>query len=189
MMAGDGRPRHRRLSDDERMLWREVTRSIAPLKRRRVKDEKIEHESAPQRATLPKAKPAPVTRAPAVQAPKPAPGLAPLERRQKKRLARGTDVIDARIDLHGLTQSEAHAALLHFLRRSQNQGAKYALVITGKGRLNAGDMSREVGVLKRQVPHWLRLPEFRAYVVGFEDAHVAHGGEGALYVRVRRARA
>ncbi len=63
------------------------------------------------------------------------------------------------------------------------------LVITGKGRFKPGDISREVGVLKRQVPQWLRLPEFRVYVTGFEDAHIAHGGEGALYVRVRRVRA
>jgi DNA-nicking Smr family endonuclease len=43
-------------------------------------------------------------------------------------------------------------------------------------------------VLRRQVPHWLKLPELRDYVIGFESAHIAHGGEGALYVRVRRAR-
>ena len=60
------------------------------------------------------------------------------------------------------------------------------LVITGKGARVEGE--RERGVLRRHVPQWLGLPEFRAYVVGFEDAHVAHGGEGALYVRLRRAR-
>jgi len=58
-------------------------------------------------------------------------------------------------------------------------------VITGKGARAA---EGERGVLKRQVPHWLGLPEFRALVIGFEDAHSAHGGAGALYVRVRRAR-
>lgn len=57
-------------------------------------------------------------------------------------------------------------------------------MITGKGA--SGDSER--GVLRRQVPHWLGLPEFRAYVVGFDQAHLGHGGEGALYVRVRRAR-
>jgi DNA-nicking Smr family endonuclease len=56
------------------------------------------------------------------------------------------------------------------------------LVITGKGGRSDGAR----GVLRRQVPQWLGLPEFRAYVVGFEDAHVAHGGEGALYVRIRK---
>jgi DNA-nicking Smr family endonuclease len=101
----------------------------------------------------------------------------------KQRVARGKDAIDGRLDLHGLTQSEAHAALLRFLRTASSRGARLVLVITGKGARAA---EGERGVLKRQVPHWLSLPEFRAFVVGFEDAHIAHGGGGALYVRVRR---
>jgi DNA-nicking Smr family endonuclease len=191
MTAEDGRPRRRRLSDDERTLWSRVTRTIPPLKRARLKTEPDDGDFAP-----PRTKPAPAKTPPkptikhatksAPPAPKPVPVLAPLDRRQKKRLARGTEPIDARIDLHGRTQAQAHVALLQFLRRAQGEGAKYVLVITGKGRMSANDGSREVGVLKRQVPQWLRLPEFRAYVIGFEDAHVGHGGEGALYVRVRR---
>jgi DNA-nicking Smr family endonuclease len=197
MVTDDGRTRRRRLSDDERTLWHRVTRSIAPLKRARIKVEPVDRETvAPGAPTPPKAKPPPparVTKSRPAEVAKPAPTPAPmpasLDRKQKKRLARGTEPIDARIDLHGLTQSEAHSALLHFLRRAQHREAKFVLVITGKGRFKPGDVSREVGVLKRQVPQWLRLPEFRAYVTGFEDAHIAHGGEGALYVRLRRARA
>ncbi len=60
--------------------------------------------------------------------------------------------------------------------------ARLVLVITGKGGRRAG----ESGVLKTQVPRWLSLPEFRPLVIGFEIAHAAHGGEGALYIRVRR---
>ena len=100
----------------------------------------------------------------------------------RQRVARGREAIDARFDLHGLTQSEAHAALLHFLRSASARGHRLALVITGKGRRNG-----EGGVLRRQVPQWLALPEFRSFVIGFEDAHIAHGGEGALYVRLRKA--
>ena len=74
--------------------------------------------------------------------------------------------------------------LLRFLHRAQTNGAKTVLVITGKG--GRSDSGR--GVLKRQVPMWLALPEFRALVVGFADAAIGHGGEGALYVRVRRVR-
>ncbi len=99
-----------------------------------------------------------------------------------RRVARGKEAIDARLDLHGLTQAQAHSALLRFLRNAHARDARLVLVITGKGR---GD---EPGVLKRQVPQWLGLPEFRSLVVGFEDARIAHGGEGALYVRLRRAR-
>ena len=86
-----------------------------------------------------------------------------------------------------MTQSEAHAALFRFLRRAQANGARIALVVTGKGA-SRSDPARERGVLKRQVPLWLELPEFRPFVVGFEEAHVSHGGHGALYLRLRRAR-
>jgi DNA-nicking Smr family endonuclease len=110
--------------------------------------------------------------------------LQPLDRRMRQRVARGREQIDARIDLHGLTQSEAHAALARFVSSAAARGARLVLVITGKG--GRGDGER--GVLRRQVPHWLALPEFRDLVGGFEDAHVAHGGAGALYVRLRRRR-
>jgi DNA-nicking Smr family endonuclease len=92
--------------------------------------------------------------------------------------------VDARLDLHGRTQSQAHSALLRFLQKRQADGAKVVLVITGKG---SRDLAGEPGVLKRQVPLWLQLPEFRGYVLAVEDADVAHGGAGALYVRLRRA--
>ncbi len=113
-----------------------------------------------------------------------APAIGAIDRREKRRLARGLEAIDRRIDLHGKTQSEAHAALLAFLHRAQAEGARFVLVITGKGGL-AGSAGR--GVLKRQVPLWLRQAEFRGYVLAAEDAHRAHGGEGALYIRLRRS--
>jgi DNA-nicking Smr family endonuclease len=86
-----------------------------------------------------------------------------------------------------MTQSRAHAVLTRFLREAQAGGARFVLVITGKGGGAYGEQG-ERGVLKRQVPLWLTLPEFRALVLGFEPAHVSHGGEGALYVRLRRGR-
>ena len=95
--------------------------------------------------------------------------------------------IEDRLDLHGRTQAEANAELLRFLRGAQDRGVKFVLVITGKGG-RADDSSSDRGILKRQVPLWLRLPKFRPYVVSFEEAHARHGGEGALYVRVRRRR-
>jgi len=109
----------------------------------------------------------------------------------KQRVARGRDPIEARLDLHGMTQMQAHAELLRFLRRAQADGARTVLVVTGKGFRSRGgkhDADREPGVLRRQVPMWLALPEFRLLVVGFDDAHAGHGGQGALYVRLRRAR-
>lgn len=175
----------RRLSQEDRALWDGVTRSITPLRKRRNKSESSEEheEPAPARATV---KHATVSSAPAAVAKsKPAPSLAPLERRLKQKLKRGRAEIDARMDLHGHTQAEAYDRLHRFLQISQSKGASVVLVITGKGgRPGSG----ERGVLKRQVPLWLSLPEFRDYVIGFDVASVAHGGEGALYVRLRKRR-
>ena len=183
----------RKISDDERLLWREVTRSVAPLRRRRAKIERDTAELAVAEKPEPPRKRASVTKSAVpvrkVTPPPPTPPpLMPLERRLKQRLARGSQGIDARIDLHGRTQEQAHAALLRFVQKCQANDAKIVLVITGKGG-GAGDFASERGVLKRQVPLWLHLPEFRSYVLAVEEAHAAHGGTGALYVRLRRARA
>jgi DNA-nicking Smr family endonuclease len=189
----DTRRHRRRLSEDEHKLWHVVTRSIAPLKRKPSGPLRAEAPPAAGERVPPappprrRAEPAPKTISKPV-APKPALPVIGLDRRQKHRLARGTEPIDSRIDLHGKTQGEAHAALLGFLRHAQAQGARYVLVITGKGRVTGPGSYGEHGILKRQVPMWLRLPEFRAHVLAVEDAHASHGGEGALYVRLRRAR-
>lgn len=185
------RPRgRRRLTADEHALWKTVTRSIRPLRAGQRADDD-EAVAAPVAPAKPISKPAlakaakPAAR-PAKSAPPP---LAPLARRLKQRLARGSEPIDTRIDLHGLTQEQAHNALRRFLRNAQADGAKLVLVITGKGALGGGLAGSERGVLKRLVPQWLQSPELRPCVVGFEAAHVTHGGEGALYVRLRRRRA
>jgi DNA-nicking Smr family endonuclease len=116
-----------------------------------------------------------------------APSPVSLTRRERSQLSRGRKDIDARIDLHGMTQARAHRALLRFLQAASSDGLTFVLVITGKGR--ADDPGSERGVLRRQVPRWFDLPEFRSLVAGFDEAHVGHGGQGALYVRLRRARA
>jgi DNA-nicking Smr family endonuclease len=180
-MARDGNGR-RVLSDDERVLWTTVTKSIAPLRESADAGDEIA-----DKVTSKPARPAPRE----ASGPGPAranmPPVAPpsaLGRRKRSRVARGREAIDGRLDLHGLTQSEAHATLLRFLRNASARQARLVLVITGKG---SGEGGR--GVLRRQLPHWLSLPEFRTLVIGFEQAHIAHGGEGAWYVSVRRSRA
>jgi DNA-nicking Smr family endonuclease len=112
-----------------------------------------------------------------------------LDRPLRRALARGQTQIEARIDLHGMTQADAHGALFGFLRRTQAQGVAVVLVITGKGGPGAtdgrfGDGQR--GILRRLVPLWLSLPEMRRVVSGFSEAGPRHGGGGALYVRLRR---
>lgn len=178
MGSGDGN-RRRHLSAEERVLWQSVTKSIAPIRAASDTNEatgSIVPERTSSRANGPLAAASAAKNAP--------PPLAYLGRRMRARVARGKEAIDGRLDLHGLTQGEAHAALLRFLRTAGSRGARMVLVITGKGGRGDGR-----GVLKRQVPQWLSLPEFRAFVVGFEEAHIAHGGEGALYIKIRRRRA
>jgi DNA-nicking Smr family endonuclease len=177
----------RNLSDEERALWDSVAKQTKPLRKK--------PRAAKARAALPDAetpvavKPAaskPLPSAKIFRAPKPeAPPLAPIGRRERSQLSRGRKEIDARLDLHGMTQTGAHRALSGFLQRAHNDGLTFVLVITGKGKMGA---ESERGVLRRQVPQWLSQPEFRALVVGFEEAHIGHGGEGALYVRIRRSK-
>ena len=90
------------------------------------------------------------------------------------------------LDLHGMTQAAAHAALMRFLHRSQSAGYRLVLVVTGKGRPEDGLRPGDRGVLRRMVPHWLGLPEARAVVLGWDQAGPRQGGAGALYVRLRR---
>lgn len=181
----------RKLTDEERRLWANAMRAVRPLRGDPA-------SSAPPEAETPAAAEskrhlahAALAHAvlepsrPTQGAPRQTPAIVPLPRRDRQRLARGHSAIDARLDLHGMTQSEAHAALARFLGSAQASGARFVLVITGTG---ARGSSGERGVLRRQVPLWLHLPEFRSYVVGFETAHTGHGGEGALYIRLRRSR-
>jgi DNA-nicking Smr family endonuclease len=177
--------RRRGLSEEERALWESVAKHIKPL-RKRPRLPKIS-AAAPEEspvATKRASKP-PAGAPPAKRHGSSPPPLTPLGRRERSQLSRGRKQIEARLDLHGMTQTRAHRALQSFLQRASSDGLTFVLVITGKGR--AGPESGG-GVLRRQVPEWLNLPEFRTLVVGFEQAHIGHGGEGALYVRVRRAR-
>jgi DNA-nicking Smr family endonuclease len=179
--------RRRHLSEEERALWRSFARSIKPLRYPQEAPPPPVSKAASAGGAAASAAPRPAAQQP-TRTDESAP-LAPLGRRLRRRVARGREPIDARIDLHGLTQAQAHTALLRFLRAAQADGARVALVVTGKGteRVNR-DAAVQRGVLRRQVPIWLSLPEFRPFVLGFEDAHAGHGGQGALYVRLRRGR-
>jgi DNA-nicking Smr family endonuclease len=182
--------RKRSLSEEERALWESVAKQTKPLRKRH---RAAKPPALPVAETPAAARPAAAARTPPSfkipLAPKPevpaTPPLAPLGRRERSQLSRGRKEIEGRLDLHGMTQTRAHRALSGFLQRAQSDGLTFVLVITGKGKMGA---ESERGVLRRQVPQWLSLPEFRGLVVGFEEAHIGHGGEGALYVRIRRSK-
>ncbi len=173
--------RQRSLSQEEAALWEDVARTAKPLRPSRAAAAAKPKTVATPAREKPPAPPRPVAAAP------PSPKSrdpANMDRRTVRRIARGTISIDARLDLHGLTQTEAHERLHRVLSEVQAGGGRLILLITGKGLY--GDSER--GVLRRSVPHWLTSPRFRPLVAGYEQAHRSHGGTGAFYVRLRRLR-
>jgi DNA-nicking Smr family endonuclease len=176
--------RKRNLSEEERALWESVATQTKPLRKKPRSADAVANlpGAEPPAANKPAPAPKPLKIAPKLEPPP----LAPLGRRERSQLSRGRKEIEARLDLHGMTQARAHRALSSFLQRAHRDGFTFVLVITGKGRTTGPESER--GILRRQVPQWLGLPEFRSLVVGFEEAHIGHGGEGALYVRIRRAK-
>ncbi len=196
-MAPRGKKR-RTLSSDEAALWRRVTSTAEPLGERgpsAPEAAEAETEGAAEEAPTPRSKraskagPATVPDAPppAKQAPLPElrPGASPgLDKRIALRLKRGQLKVEARIDLHGLTQSEAHAALNHFIADSYQAGRRCVLVITGKGSVR----DPGGGVLRQMTPRWLNQAALRRKVLALEQAQARHGGGGALYVLLKRQR-
>lgn len=186
--------RLRKLSREEIELWQQVAGTITP----RPGAFLPEHDAQivpPTKPNQPRQEPvrlhgpsAASYSPPGLPAKSHALPLAPLERRLKQQLLRGRSSVDQVLDLHGLRQSEAHNRLQHFLLRAQTDGARIVLVITGKGKPGPANYEFEMegGILRRLVPHWLRAPDLRGQVIGFEEAGGGHGGSGALYVRIRR---
>ena len=198
--------------EDDAALWAAFTRQIDPvelkgrvqhtesdllddmLRRERARTAPLQkaQSSKPGQQAIPSRKTSKPTPQP------PAPQSNHIDGRSVRRIGSGRDGIDARIDLHGMRQSEAHSALRVFLFRAIAKGHRMVLVITGKGKprtssdgalgpfVNEGALER--GVLRRNVPLWLAEPDLRAIVVGYTPAHIRHGGDGALYVQLRRRR-
>ena len=106
-----------------------------------------------------------------------------IDRRQAERFRKGKLTIEGKIDLHGRTQQDAHDDLLAFLRRAHTAGKRNLLVVTGKGMTTS-----KIGILRQAVPRWLNEPTFRSLVLAFDYAEPHHGGEGALYVLLKRVR-
>ena len=208
-MSGPGRKPgkgSRSISDDEAALWQYATRSLDPVKAKPRVSSAEGRADSPARTAPPSpprvpAKPAgtnvpppPRPRAPAAaKASKTAPApLADFDRRKARQIASGRIEVEARFDLHGMRQRDAHAQLRGFLLDAYARGLKTVLVITGKGGEENADRfadlagERQRGVLRRNVPLWLGDPDLRSVVLSFTQASVRHGGGGALYVQLRR---
>lgn len=159
-----------KLTDDDLAHWHEALESVEPMPGRR----------------RPAAKPRPEVTRELAEPPKPRRRhevAHRLDPRERDRLVAGKVPIEATLDLHWLTQGEAHARLVSFLHESHAAGRSAVLVITGKGD---GRGERAEGILRRAVPLWIRQPPLSSMVLACEEASRRHGGEGALYVRLRR---
>lgn len=196
--------RHRSLTPEEAELWRAVMKDAEPLPPRRARkasrdvppgESTPEPEPPPPPPIPPIPRPAPKGR-PAAAPPPPPPAAAAsrphalnhgdtigIDRRTAGRFVRGRMEIDGRLDLHGMTQESAHRALCAFLARAHDHGHRCVIVVTGKGSRGEGG-----GVLRRKVPQWLNDPGLRQRILSFVHAQPQHGGEGALYVLLKRHR-
>jgi DNA-nicking Smr family endonuclease len=183
--------RQRDESDSE--LWERVVRGAKPLAKGRAVSrgdrpkKEAGHKGAKEAARAP-LKPAPKV------APRPAPAARAesLDRQTARALERGRLAVEARLDLHGMRQREAHTALRRFLKLAQGKGYRHVLVITGRGAEPDARRSfyeaDERGVLRQAVPHWLGQSDLAHVVVSYAPAPRRLGGEGALYVRLRAAK-
>ncbi|WP_099867193.1 Smr/MutS family protein [Pararhizobium haloflavum] len=197
--------RRKELTNEDRSLWASVAKTTRPLPGRM---ERLMASSASRPSSSTEASgaakedaPAPLTEAmrkalaqsfqspradqqtSLAKGPSAKSGPSPIERPVQRKLARGRLPLEARIDLHGLDQATAHARLLGFVERAHSDGLRHVLVITGKGASFGSE-----GALKRSVPHWLAKSEFSRLVSGYEQASRGHGGEGALYIRLKKKR-
>ena len=181
-------------------LWTEVTRSVSPLRKPApatppAEEKPVAQTPEPRSDRLSHRSPGtnPVRRrsesGPGYSV-NPATKVRPtadIEPRLRRKLMRGHLPIDATIDLHGLRQAEAHAALCRFIAARHARGDRTVLVITGKGlkKSEPGTIEQR-GVLRTMLPHWLSEPALAPLVSGWQVSAQGHGGEGAYYVRLRR---
>jgi len=189
--------RPRAIGPVERALWRAAMRDVEPLpgnalppEPKPVALEPVADKPVPAKALpAPRGKPLPSpTELPSLTYAR-TPGL---DRRTSERLKRGQLPIEARLDLHGMTQDQARRSLDAFITHAHDRGLRAVLIITGKGlkprASDAGPWEPEPGILKTQTPRWLNEAPNRARVLAFTAAQPRDGGSGALYVLIRRHR-
>lgn len=183
----------RRLSKEDREVWERLRQTVRPLRKRRSEtpaepEPEAASATGPRRRTSHTTAPAPQVAVAQTASVVASPSR--LDEKTRRGLSRGAVGVDARIDLHGMRQERAHRALVAFLLRAQAEDVRIVLVVTGKGSAGEDRASEDRrGVLRQSVPGWLAHPDLREIVAGLAPASRRHGGDGALYVRLRRRRA
>jgi DNA-nicking Smr family endonuclease len=180
--------RRRTLTRGELDLWRQAVKDAVPLPGRDLEAETAgaapPAPEPPPPQSAPRPSPRPPRSRPAPELPVLAPGASKgTDKRTAERLRHGEMPIEGRLDLHGMTQDQAHGALSRFILRVHDEGKRCVLVITGKGYRDG-----QTGVLRQSVPRWLNTPPLRERILSFAHAQPKHGGEGALYVLLKRRR-
>jgi len=171
-------------SREDRALWRKTMRDVKPLAPARPAGAPEEEEPETEPAPTPRLRSLTTPAKRASSLPPLTPGESPgVDRRTAEKLRRGQLAVEARLDLHGLTQEKAHRALASFVQEAHASGLRTVLVVTGKGGF--GDAR---GVLREAVPRWLNEGDLRPRVLSCAWAQPKHGGAGALYVLLRRQR-
>ena len=175
---------NKNISDEDAALWARVSETVEPLKHRDIPLTDIQAKPPPlkqARSQIKKSTPS------SIKTPLPplSHGQQPgLDKSTAKRLRRGRVRLEARLDLHGMIQEEARRALEDFIERAWHSGLREVLVITGKGTRADG----AIGILRQAVPGWLNDPVNRNRITAFTHAARKDGGEGALYVRIKKRR-
>jgi len=181
--AKDKSKQKKGVPDNDTALWQAVTSTVEPLQGRDVPLADIDAVPPPPKPVGRQAVQPPAAPLPKIPLPELSHGNQPgLDKSTAKRLRRGKAQIEARLDLHGMTQNEARPALEDFIERAWVSGKREVLVITGKGTRADGS----IGVLRQAVPGWLNAPINRNRISAFTHAAAKDGGEGALYVRIKR---
>ena len=173
------------LSPDDRRIWARVAGSVTPAKPKKAPRiipgaAVVDPPAAPHPKGMAKSRAPPPSYTPTLSPSRPRGLPEELEPRRQRRLSRERDPIEARIDLHGFGRFQAQDALTAFLLGAQARGYRSVLVITGQGRRGG------TGVIRASVHEWLQGPALRGVVSGFAAAARHHGGDGALYVTIRR---
>lgn len=186
--------RRRTLRPEEEELWHSVARTAKPLNAPHFL-----RRSAPEVPATPNLPPAKPRlngfrlgeKASATRQAIPQPAAPHMDAKAFGKLTRGKLHPEARIDLHGMTLAQAHPELIGFILNAAATGLRLVLVITGKGKAggpDTGPIPQRTGILRHQTPHWLRQPPLSQAILQVTEAHLRHGGAGALYVYLRRAR-